>query len=112
MAMQMKEKTKNYPLPNERKWLRIGMEPIKPSLDPRLPSMLITAVVAERSDGVCFRVDGALRLDKIQLLPTAKDGAMVGLGLANDLLVKLESYRNCECNNNRPCKNHGGGAPN
>lgn len=103
---------KNYPLKDERKWCVISMEKPKPSLNPMLPECMIIAVIAQRSDGLWMRVEGMVRMDKIRVLPTSKDGMMLGFQMVEDLLKQLETYRNCECRENKACEKHGGGKPN
>lgn len=102
---------KDYPLKNERKWCQISMEATRPSVNPLLPEMLITAVVAQRSDGLWVRVEGNMPVSRLQVIPTGQAGVVEGLKMAAHLLINLEGYRNCECAETKPCVKHGGGLP-
>ena len=101
---------KNYPIP-ERKWAQITMEPPRQSLNPMQPQMLLVAIVAQRSDGLWIKAEGGIPVDKLRLIPSAQAGLVEGLKLTQNLLNHLETYRNCECQEGKPCKKHGGGEP-
>jgi len=103
--------TKRYPLPEGRKWVQVGLERTRPNLNPHLPDMTVTAITAQRSDGVWFRVEGALFNEKIRLL-LPKEAAIAALNMVGDLLNKLEGYRNCECEKDKPCTIHQQPRPN
>lgn len=96
---------------NERKWTRIGLEPVKSSLNPHQAESMITAVVAVRSDGMQFRIEGQIWVEKLKLLPGPKPVVGVTLQLVSDLLGQLESYRQCQCTQDVRCSQHGGGTP-
>jgi hypothetical protein len=103
---------KNYPIKDERKWLQISMEPPHPSVNPMLPEMLVTALTAQRSDGLWVRVEGSVPVTRIRILPNAQAGMVQGLRMIEGLLKQMETYRNCECVEGKPCEKHGGGPPN
>ena len=105
-AFEIPPAVKNMDLGSNRTWLAIGIENAKPSLDPTLPPMLTIELRAVRSDQVPIRVEGALKLIPLRMLPKADDVVAVMVGLIKNMMDHLETYRNCQCQQDRPCKSH------
>ena len=105
-AFEVPPAVKNMDLGANRTWLAIGFESPKPSLDPNIPPMLMIGLRAVRSDQVPIRIEGGLKLIPLRMLPRADEVAGHVMGLLKKMGEQLETYRNCECQQDKPCKTH------
>lgn len=94
------------PTKQTRTWLAVAFEQPHRGLDISQPQTIKTAVRAMRSDGFQVRVEGAIFLDRVKVLPMAEDIVNVTIMAMRDLLDKIEGYRDCSCRNDKPCKEH------